>query len=176
MSKHQATETKRALVVLYHGSDENPVKAVAKNWRIPNKKVKHPFAWAAQIAVLTLHYDFYSNFMHMYEVQLSEENATDFIMNLRMQDNRKGVVAIWFSEQLEHDVNAWHEASRAIKTLAFEVKQAAEMQRKFLSMTAPFGIHFENAKVDLEALVDTINNDFIEMEKKVKSELLACSF
>ncbi len=176
MSELRATVTKRALVVLYHAREENPVKTVAKNWRIPNRKVKHPFAWAAQIAVLTLHRDFYSNFMHMYEVDLSEENATDFITNLRLQDDRKGVVAIWFSEQLEENVNAWHEASRVIESLAHAADQVARMQQSFLSMKAPFDMDFENAKTDLSHFVSVVKADLREMKNKIERELLSCSF
>jgi hypothetical protein len=166
----------RALVVMYHAIDENPVKDVAKNWRIPNKKVKHPFAWAAQIAILTLHREFYSNFMHMYEVSLTEENAKEFIMNLRMQATRGEVVAIWFSEDLEENVNAWHEASRALAELSEAADTASQMQKHLLGIKAPCNMKYENAKIDLEKYLDTVNADLAQLKDMIKRELQACSF
>lgn len=158
-----------------HGKDERPVKDLAALWEIRCKKVtQQSLVSSIKLAIPLLELDFSRHHFCRYEVHFHGVDAPEFLVNLKLLHGEAKVVAFWFSEETELNVNAWKISYDALCGIWYKANEAISMQRKLARTQAPFNAPCRIAKIDLINYTDLIRADLAAITKAAKRELKSC--
>ena len=120
-----------------------------------------------------LNSDYPNPFVQIVEITSDDDTAAQYMMNLRLQNDDKEILAFWFDSNLEAKVAAWSLAVPAIEKVTKSLKSAKTASSKLSAADKALNLAFKIRSKDFAALLKAIDEEFGQAAALLQSELKA---
>ena len=170
--------TKRAMILMRDVVFGSPALELAGTWNLPSKVLKGS-AFEDLIACVTaaarvLKSDYPNPFVQIVEIIADDDTAAQYMMNLRMQNDDKEILAFWFDSNLEAKVAAWRLAVPAIDKLTKSLTSAKGAASKLYATEKNFKMKFSVRTTDFSGLLKSMSAEFGQVAADLQNELRSC--
>lgn len=169
---------RRAMILMRDVVFGSPAHDLAGDWSLTSKVLKgsafEDLIECVTAAARVLRADFPNRFVQIVEIAADDDTAAQYMMNLRMQNDDKEILAFWFDSNLEAKVAAWSLAVPAIAKITSNLKSAKSTSSKLSAAEKALNVQFTLRSKDFSATLKSIQAEFEDAAALLQSELKAC--